>query len=103
MMTGAIIKIDTYQYENPAWEDQLTSYNDTSVIYDKIENPINRFDSKGNKWYYFGLDKVVNFISSIFDYSIDKTYQNASKNTQKIKNQHLQLLLQKKKQQIRQL
>lgn len=31
--TDAIIKIDTYQYENTNWEDQLTRFNNQEITY----------------------------------------------------------------------
>ena len=38
--TDAIIKTDTYQYENTNWEDQLTKFNNQLVTYDEIGNPL---------------------------------------------------------------
>ena len=36
----AIIKTDSYLYENLSWQDQLTKYNDQEITYDKIGNPL---------------------------------------------------------------
>ena len=38
--TNAIIKTDIYEYENNNWKDQLTKYNNTTITYDEIGNPI---------------------------------------------------------------
>lgn len=40
LSTNNVMKTDTYQYANPTWEDQLTSYNGTSITYDAIGNPL---------------------------------------------------------------
>ena len=31
---------DTYEYSNLNWEDQLTKFNDTTITYDEIGNPL---------------------------------------------------------------
>ena len=38
--TNAIINLDTYQYSNSNWEDQLTNFNGSSITYDEIGNPL---------------------------------------------------------------
>lgn len=37
---GVIINIDTYEYNNINFKDQLTKYNTTSIVYDNIGNPL---------------------------------------------------------------
>ena len=36
----SITKTDTYQYTNTNWQDQLTSFNNESITYDAIGNPL---------------------------------------------------------------
>lgn len=38
--TSNLLHEDTYTYNNTTWEDQLTKFNDTSITYDEIGNPI---------------------------------------------------------------
>ena len=38
--TNDIISTDSYEYENPKWQDQLTKFNNQEIIYDEIGNPI---------------------------------------------------------------
>lgn len=38
--TSAIIKTDSYFYQNSAWEDQLTKFNEQVITYDAIGNPL---------------------------------------------------------------
>ena len=38
--TNAIISLDTYQYSNSNWGDQLTNFNGSSITYDEIGNPL---------------------------------------------------------------
>lgn len=40
LLTNGIISIDTYQYSNNNWKDQLSNYNGESIIYDGLGNPI---------------------------------------------------------------
>ncbi len=40
MTTNVIIKTDTYQYSNSNYEDQLTNFNESSITYDSIGNPL---------------------------------------------------------------
>ena len=50
MITNAIIKTDTYQYSNSNWEDQLTSFNGSSITYDSIGNPLTIGNSIEMTW-----------------------------------------------------
>ncbi len=50
LTTNAIIKTDTYQYGNSNWEDQLTSYNGTSITYDNIGNPLTIGNNISMSW-----------------------------------------------------
>ncbi len=38
--TNTLIKTDTYEYSNTLWEDQLTKFNNESITYDEIGNPL---------------------------------------------------------------
>ena len=38
--TSIIIDEKVYEYENSNWEDQLTSFNNESIVYDEIGNPL---------------------------------------------------------------
>ncbi|MCX4255216.1 MAG: hypothetical protein OSJ63_08160, partial [Bacilli bacterium] len=40
LQNNQLLKIDTYEYNNLNWKDQLTKYNDTSITYDEIGNPL---------------------------------------------------------------
>lgn len=40
LQTNQLLKINTYEYNNLNWKDQLTKYNDTSMTYDEIGNPL---------------------------------------------------------------
>lgn len=39
MSTNEVLTEHTYLYQNPNWEDQLTSYNGQEITYDEIGNP----------------------------------------------------------------
>ena len=38
-----VLAVDDYQYNNPSWADQLTVYNDSTITYDGIGNPLSYF------------------------------------------------------------
>lgn len=38
--TNTLVKTDTFAYGNTSWEDQLTKFNNESITYDAIGNPI---------------------------------------------------------------
>lgn len=40
LSANILLKQDTYEYDNENWEDQLTKYNDISITYDEIGNPL---------------------------------------------------------------
>ncbi len=50
MNTEGVIKLDTYQYGNDKWVDQLTKYNSQSITYDEIGNPISIGDNIYMTW-----------------------------------------------------
>ncbi len=47
--SGKLLKSDKYEYNNSSWEDQLTKYNNESITYDTIGNPIT-IGSKNLTW-----------------------------------------------------
>ena len=50
MDTGDIVRTDTYQYDNEGWSDLLTKFNDDSISYDEIGNPVNIGDNVVLDW-----------------------------------------------------
>ncbi len=40
LTNSTLIDTNNYQYNNTNWEDQLTKYNNTSITYDEIGNPV---------------------------------------------------------------
>ena len=48
--TDDIIATDTYIYENPNWEDQLTKFNNQEITYDEIGNPLSIGSSITMEW-----------------------------------------------------
>ncbi|MDD3392599.1 MAG: DNRLRE domain-containing protein [Bacilli bacterium] len=38
--TNTLLQTDTYEYNNNLWTDQLTKYNNTTITYDNIGNPL---------------------------------------------------------------
>lgn len=47
--TSTLIKEDTYSYENTNWQDLLTKFNDETITYDEIGNPLT-FGDKTFTW-----------------------------------------------------
>lgn len=63
LLTNGIINIDTYQYSNNNWKDQLSNYNGESIIYDGLGNLI-KIRHKNNQYranLYF--DPVIKNVS----------------------------------------
>ncbi len=48
--TTTLIEENIYEYNNPDWEDQLTTYNGTNITYDGIGNPKTIGDSINLYW-----------------------------------------------------
>ncbi len=48
--TDAIIRTDTYEYQNSNWEDQLTRFNNQEITYDAIGNPLSVGNSITLDW-----------------------------------------------------
>lgn len=72
--TEDILKQDTFEYNNPLWEDQLTKYNEENITYDEIGNPLT-IGSKTLTWKNGReLKKYVDSINNLtvdYDYSKD--------------------------------
>ena len=65
--TYNLLHTDTYEYNNANWEDQLTKYNNESITYDEIGNPI----SIGNKTLTWNNGRQL---SSYTDNDLNITY-----------------------------
>lgn len=48
--TNEVVKTNTYQYTNPNWIDQLTKFNDSSITYDAIGNPLSIGNNISLNW-----------------------------------------------------
>ena len=69
------------RYYNPVWRrflnideilNTIGTVNNTNLYGYTNNNPISRLDSNGDKWYYFGIDKLIDLIESIFNYGAKK-------------------------------
>ena len=59
LQNNQLLKIDTYEYNNLNWKDQLTKYNDTSITYDEIGNPL----TIGNKTLSWNIRELKSIIT----------------------------------------
>lgn len=48
--TNEVVKTNTYQYTNSNWEDQLTKFDDISITYDTIGNPLSIGNNISLNW-----------------------------------------------------
>lgn len=66
---------NTYEYGNTNWSDQLTKYNEESIVYDEIGNPIKIGTSKTLEWINGGnLNKYQDTSKNLeisYNYDID--------------------------------
>lgn len=73
--TNAIISLDTYQYSNSNWEDQLTNFNGSSITYDEIGNPLTIGNSITMEWIngrsLYNYSDSSNDLDIIYDYDVN--------------------------------
>ncbi len=62
--TEVFIHQDTYEYNNNNWKDQLTKYNDTTLTYDAIGNPLT-IGNANLSWYARELQTYQNNMFNI--------------------------------------
>ena len=81
--TYNLLRTDTYEYNNINWEDQLTKYNNESITYDEIGNPL----TIGNKTLTWCNAKDLKSYNDANDnLNITYTYDNESLRLKKTVN-----------------
>lgn len=68
--TYNLLHTDTYEYNNTNWEDQLTKYNDETITYDELGNPL----TIGNKTLTWGNAKEMRSYND-YDNNLNITYR----------------------------
>lgn len=75
-----LLKQDKYEYDNDAWEDQLTKFNNDDITYDEIGNPLTIGNDVQLTWYngrelrtYRDNENLINYKYNVDGIRVSKT------------------------------
>lgn len=82
--TDKVIHIDTYEYNNSDWKDQLTKFNNVKITYDEIGNPLT-YGTKKYTWVHGR--QLKSFIDTEKNLSYEYKYDhNGIRTSKKVNN-----------------
>ncbi len=88
LFTSNLLHEDTYSYHNPKWQDQLTKFNDQTITYDALGNPMTIGDDITLTWMNGRELETYQTPDQTIQYTYDKDGIRTSKTVNNVKTMY---------------